>query len=201
VDFPEDDTNVKCFMKDEYYPEYKHGRGIFSRQDEFKVRWGPLVSAVEAKLFKTEGFVKYVPVKDRPDYIEEHLFPGPVAATDFSSMEASFTPKVMELSKVLFKHMFKFLGELPHKLYGRLSEMNKCIFKWFTLFIEATRMSGEMDTSCSNGFATKMLIEFSAFKLKLGEIKESVEGDDSLFNTITGKFPTTEFFCPTGIYH
>jgi hypothetical protein len=70
-DFHEKYTKVKCFMKDECYTEYKHARGIYARDDRFKVLFGPLCSAIEDRLYKHESFIKHIPVADRPKYIKE----------------------------------------------------------------------------------------------------------------------------------
>jgi len=63
-----------------------------------------------------------------------------------------------------------------------MSGVNDCRFKNFRMFVEATRMSGEMTTSLSNGFSNLMFFLFTASECGLKNIKGVVEGDDGLFS-------------------
>jgi len=172
-------------MKDETYTEYKHGRGIWSRTDVFKVLFGPLVAQMEEQLYQHPSFIKHVPVKDRPRYISElfNTSTEPIASSDFTSMEASFTAEVMKafdgtqfkfFCQNLTDPMIKFLYEIPQG-------MNECIFKFFTVWIRARRMSGEMNTSSSNGGANLTLFSFFYWLITgKWDCPIVVEGDDGL---------------------
>jgi hypothetical protein len=202
LSLPEKVNVVKSFMKDENYPSYKHGRGIYSRLDEFKVLFGPICSAIESDLYKNPEFIKHVPVSKRPEYISEFLdFEGvEIGATDYTSFESSFCPTIMEhLDFVLFRFYLQYLDNpLYTLLFTTLKGENKCVFKWFTLYLRAKRMSGEMNTSLSNGFANLMVMKFLCFYFGYGDPKMVVEGDDGLTKTPTGKYPTSEQFAQVG---
>jgi len=186
-------------MKDETYTEYKHGRGIWSRSDVFKVLFGPLVAKIEETLYQHPAFIKHIPVKDRPAYIE-NLFAfqsDHIAGTDFTSFEASFTEQVM---KSVDQKFFQFFTQNLHDpyiefLYRVPALLNECIFKLFTVWIKARRMSGEMNTSSNNGFANWALFSFFHW-LITGEwnCPIVVEGDDGLMKGDWIVFLQTSWF-------
>lgn len=71
------DLHVKCFQKDEHYPDFKHARAICSRTDEFKAFVGPFFSAIEKVVFAESHFIKKVPFLDRASYVIDKLYrPG-----------------------------------------------------------------------------------------------------------------------------
>jgi len=193
---------VKAFMKDETYAEYKHGRGIYSRDDMFKVLFGPLCSQLEEELYKQPEFIKHVPVADRPKYIEEmlNIAGKKFFATDYTSFESSFTKELMmALDQIFFDYMTsKITDPLVKQMYRSLMDDNKCVFKFFTYVINARRMSGEMNTSLSNGFANLMVMSFLVEILGMGELKMVVEGDDGLGVTSSGRYPTPADFASLG---
>lgn len=193
---------VKAFMKDETYGEYKHGRGIFSRVDAFKCIFGPLCSAIEEQVYQQPEFIKHIPVADRPSYIEEFLASSArdVCATDYTSFESSFSKELMQsLDQILFDYMTQHLkNSFVTEVYRSLMRDNVCQFKFFTLVIEARRMSGEMNTSLSNGFANLMVMSYLVEKLGLGEMRMVVEGDDGLCITSSGRFPQSTDFADLG---
>lgn len=202
--FPAKYTRCKSFQKDEVYPEYKHARGIFSREDEFKCRVGPIFKLIEEELYKHPSFIKHVPVKDRPNYIMEMLYaPGSkYAATDYTSFEASFKKEIMEACEfVMYEYMTAHLPaganfiDLIRKV---LTGKNTCVFKNFNLEIDATRMSGEMNTSLGNGFSNLMFMSFMCQKIGSTCLTGVVEGDDGLFR-VKGRFPTKEEFAQLGM--
>lgn len=68
-------TKVKAFIKDECYDgEYKIPRGIYSRDDIFKIYSGPMFSALENIVYSHHSFIKHCPVPDRPAYMSNVLF-------------------------------------------------------------------------------------------------------------------------------
>ncbi|APG76457.1 hypothetical protein 2 [Hubei tombus-like virus 36] len=178
---------VKSFMKDECYPEYKHARAINSRTDEFKTLVGPTFKLIEKELFELPWFIKKIPVKDRPNYIMERLYRpnGKYYATDYTAFEAHFTKPVMDacenrLYKYMTQHLpnhKKFMWYIDNVIGGR----NVCDFKHLTVEIDATRMSGEMNTSLGNGFSNLMLFLFMAHEKGCTNVTGVVEGDDGLF--------------------
>lgn len=196
------DFIVKSFVKDETYPEFKHARGINSRTDMFKCAVGPVFRLIEKELFAREEFIKKIPVADRPRYIYDKLklecaqyFEG-----DFVSYEAHFTRVIMEAIEFrLFAHMVKSLpdgNEWMDLVRNVIGGTNHCVYKYFTVDVEATRMSGEMDTSLANGFVNLMLILF-LFSKKGTPCKTVIEGDDSL-TAFVGEPPSKEDFAAVG---
>jgi len=199
---PKSYRKVKCFMKAETYVEFKHGRGIFSRSDQFKCLYGPLCAAIEKQMYEYPAFIKHIPVPDRPKYISEVLATDcdDTRATDYTSYESSFSKELMDvLDFELFRFFFKNFDE---KFLERYFEVkggeNTCVFKWFTLLIQARRMSGEMDTSLCNGFANFIVTHFLCKKVLGCEPRMVVEGDDGLTKTDKGKFPTPEDYAKLG---
>lgn len=181
-------TKAKSFMKDEVYEEFKHARGINSRSDVFKCYSGPLFSAMEKIVFKDPNFIKKIPVKDRPSYVLEHLRPfltgleGIITETDHSTYEAAFVKEIMLVEFELYRWMCSDHPEALERLSvieKVLTGTNVCDFKWFTVEVEAKRLSGETNTSLGNGTINDGLMAFVAYKQKL-QYRGIFEGDDGL---------------------
>ncbi len=196
---------VKCFIKDETYPEYKFPRGIYSRHDSAKCLFGPLVASISDKVFDLKWFIKKVPVHLRPMALNELARPGAkYKFTDYTSFEAHFKKELMETcEKRLYLYMTK-VSPLHRKIADLFFEtktgMNKLQFKTLTAQIQATRMSGEMDTSLANGFSNLMMFLFACFCEGTYEhqVHGFVEGDDGIFR-VDGKSPTEETFLKMGL--
>lgn len=193
---------VKLFCKDEVYLDFKHARGIYAREDVAKVVFGPYFKAIEEVIYKQKEFIKHVPVQKRAEHITELLYTegGKYVQTDYSSFEALFNRKLMENCEfVLYDRMLQHIPEgnfmldiMREVLQGRnIIENNH-----FQAFVEASRMSGEMNTSLGNGFSNLMLMFNLCERLGL-ECRGVVEGDDGLFVFI-GQTPTTEEFTAMG---
>jgi hypothetical protein len=194
---------VKMFLKDESYPEYKHARGINSRMDEFKVCTGPIFKAIEKQLFSLPYFIKKVPVSERPAYLLKKLGHGHRwMATDYSSFEALFTRELMlSCEFVLYEYMTQLLPDGP-EWYALIKKViageNHIKNKYFEIFLEATRMSGEMNTSLGNSFSNLMFMLFLSEECGATDVEGTVEGDDGLF-TLNGDYPTAEQFAELGL--
>ncbi len=203
--FDRKNAKVKSFIKDEFYPDYKHARTINSRADEYKTLVGPLFQKISDVLFKHPAFIKKIPIHERPDYIFDRLYrAGGVAAdTDFSSFEAHFRENLfMDCEMVLYEYMIQ---HLPNKEYYRrlildgIAAENNMSFYWFNMKIFMTRMSGEMNTSLGNGFSNLMLISYICSQTPgCGRPISVVEGDDSL-TVVTGTMPSVESFTKFGL--
>lgn len=190
------DSFCKCFIKDESYPTYKVPRAIFARKDEFKIRVGPIFSAIEKEVFNLKWFVKKVPVPDRAkllcdkfgsepghcDRAGEHL--RRIMATDYSAYESSFIKELMlSIEFVLYDYMTQELVDhIPFmKLIRRvLTNKNVCKFRKAIVRIIACRMSGEMNTSLGNGFTNLMIFLFGMFIHDITHFDAIFEGDDCL---------------------
>lgn len=194
---------VSAFVKDEFYPEPKHARGIYSRSDEFKVRVGPVFHAIEKKVFALDAFIKKIPVSQRPEYIRANLemLGALYGAGDYTAYESHFIKELMEHCEFeLYDYMTSSLPEyrqFNEDLRRVIAGTNVCKFKFLTILIEATRMSGEMNTSLGNGFTNLMVLSFLFERLGSKVLKVVVEGDDSLF-MVSGVCPSTEDFKKLG---
>lgn len=195
---------IKSFIKDETYPEYKYPRLINSRVDAAKCYFGPVVAAISERLFSLPEFIKTIPVPDRPEVIREKLFVegDDYVFTDYTSFEAHFTAEVMEMVQFeLFKHMCKNLSDKQWLLIYMdvMSGRNVMQFKDVTVKVNACRMSGEMDTSLSNGFCNLMIFLFLAEENGAKDVKGFVEGDDGLFKVSPARCtPTAKQFADLG---
>lgn len=189
---------VKSFLKDEFYEEFKHARTINARDDWFKVKCGPIFHAIEKALFGRYEFVKYIPTKERGQHMRTILEQFKYyAETDFKSFESCFVLEIMEACEFqLYDYM---LGENPLELAQMeffktvLSGHNVLKFKGFSMWINAVRMSGEMTTSLGNGFTNLMLQKFYAYKHGLVS-SGVIEGDDGAFGYMSPPPDPARFF-------
>lgn len=177
-------TLCKSFVKFESYDSYKHARSINARVDEFKVFFGPYVTPIESVLYEHPAFIKHVPVEKRAQYVDELLssFRSTYGATDHTSFESMFTKNFMDKIEM---HLFEYmLQNVPNNNFiirmirEALTGKNHLQYKWFTVELEATRMSGDMCTSLCNGFSNLMIITYL-----IGNCPVVVEGDDSLYRS------------------
>lgn len=197
------DLMCKSFMKDETYGcAYKHARCINARTDIFKCVVGPVFKLIEKAVFKHPAFIKYVPVPDRPQYIIDMIYRsgGKYVATDYTAFESHFTKEIMSSCEfVLYEYMTQHLPdhkEFMEIMNNVLAGTNIAQFKNFDVQLEATRMSGEMNTSLGNGFSNLMLFQFMCQELG-SECVGVVEGDDGLFS-VKGKIPSEDDFARLG---
>lgn len=200
-------AKVKMFCKDEFYPEFKHGRGINSRSDEFKTLVGPVFAAIERELFihsdMARWFIKKVPVDKRPQVVTDRLYRqgAQYFATDASSFEASFTEEIMAACEFrMYRYMTQYLpvhSRFMFFVFGVLGGNNEVINKCFSIRLRATRMSGEMCTSLGNGFFNLMSTRFLCHRIGT-KVDGFVEGDDGLFR-IEGRPPTKEEYASLGV--
>lgn len=174
------EAKIKCFVKDEFYPELKAPRMISSREDRAKVWLGPIFSSIEDVLYVLPPFVKRLTAQERIQKIDGMFGDRPVYVTDYSSFETHFHRKMMEcVEMVIYKHLLKKFPselELVKVILGR----NHLVSKYFSGELEAVRMSGEMNTSVGNGISNYMFMLFAASKLGVEVKNMVVEGDDGL---------------------
>ncbi len=193
---------INSFPKDECYSEYKYTRLINARHDWFKCKSGPIFKLIEQQLFALPWFIKKIPVAERPQFIKEVLEGCSFAiATDYTSFEALFTREMMEDCEMqLYRYMIKDLPQ-RREIEGWLEVLlnkNTCKFKNFRVYLDATRMSGEMCTSLGNSFANLMFMLFIAYENGNSEVRGAVEGDDGIF-AMAGKPPSAEHFEALGL--
>jgi hypothetical protein len=184
-------AKVKCFIKDEAYPEYKSPRGIMSRSDQFKVLVGPVIKQIEEVIYKNESFIKHVPIKDRPDYInrlfsratKKNIYSG-----DYTAFESHFVKRAMQMVEfIVYDHVVANNPQAKHILKHFkqvVSSKQKLVYSDFEIKIpESIRCSGEMTTSVGNGLANFYLMLFLSTLHGDPEPYIIVEGDDSLVKT------------------
>jgi hypothetical protein len=194
----------KSFVKTEFYPEIKELRCINGRTDAFKVRVGPIFKLIEKEIFKLTPFIKKVPVSDRAKYVNDLLNKPErkFMETDYSSFEALFTKEIMEA--VEFQVYNELTKELPeHEQFMDLIRTallgtNVSQFKEFTTKVEATRMSGEMNTSLGNGLSNWLIMKYVAYRSKI-KIKCVIEGDDGLISIPTSSNLKMKYFEKLGL--
>lgn len=196
---------VKSFVKDETYPEYKHARAINSRSDEFKVLVGPIFQLISEKLFARPEFIKKIPLPDRPQYILDNCYVvgEENISSDFTSFEAHFEKeRMLDCEMELVYHMVQHLpaGRSFCRLVERakIEVPNHIVFKNFWIKIKGKRMSGEMDTSLSNGFSNLMMLKFLCKKNGNTQNFFAVEGDDAI-GRVNGKPPPPSMLKDFGI--
>lgn len=163
---------------------------------------GPVFHAIEKEIFKHKAFIKHVPILERPRYIMEHIHQAGAnyASTDHTAFEAHITREVMEVIEFqLYDYMTSNLA--IHKEFMEsvkaISQVNHCRFKTVDIFVEGSRMSGEMCTSLGNGYTNLVLIDLIAEELKWSNVRRIVEGDDGLISYY-GRKPEREDFLKFG---
>lgn len=177
---------VKIFVKDEFYESYKYPRGIWSRDDSFKVIAGPVFKAIEESVFKLPYFIKKIPMADRPQYLHDLIYCEgfKYVSTDYTSFERHFSSELqLDCEWIMYRHMLKFcphilevLCYLASVILGHSHVTNK-----FMLFLIACRrFSGEMSTSLGNGFSNLMFFLFACSENKIKFTGPGIEGDDGL---------------------
>lgn len=192
---------VKSFCKDERYPEYKHARAINSRSDEFKCIIGPVIRLIEKTFFASPSTIKKVPVPLRPEALYNRLVSigKQVQCVDYKAMESHFTAKMFQLEFEFYDYMTQNLPchEEFMKQITKIAGKNKCYFKNFLVEVEASRMSGEMNTSLGNTYVNELV---SCFFSHINGADDShrgfYEGDDSI--VVSDYNPTVNDFKKVG---
>jgi hypothetical protein len=203
--FDDDDDlfNINLFTKEEYYPEYKHHRGIWARSDKAKSVMGPFFRKIEKALFSLPYFIKKIPKNERPKYINEFMnsnllqFQG----TDYTSFESLFTTDMMDDCEFqLYRYMSSLNPEAQQRcrlIFKVLASQNFAKNKYFTVKVDAKRMSGEMNTSLGNGFSNLMFLLFACHYYKKQFTGPIIEGDDALIG-LNSRIPD-EYYVKMGL--
>lgn len=183
---------LKSFLKDESYSEFKNPRTINSRTDSLKVLFGPIAKVIENITYENKAFIKHVPVPERPQYILDMFsYVTDLLEGDYTSYEASFSKFLMENIELV--HYRKVLGPILHMFedFGLFEEtktsFSKVVFKLMVVFMTSIRFSGEMDTSVGNGCSNYWTFHFIAHMSGVKVLGMVIEGDDNL-SSIIGKY-------------
>lgn len=193
---------VKAFVKHESYDKFKYPRGIYSRTDEFKCFVGPYFSLIDKIIFNLPWFIKKVPHALRPKLICDTLDmrASVFRASDYVSYEAHFRRIMFECCEwVIYEYLTSELpGASEFMWYVRnvIGNWNYIQFKEFEMLINATRMSGEMNTSSGNGLYNLLATMFLYYE-KYGEaafdLKIYVEGDDGVHRLLGNGIPASDY--------
>ncbi len=181
---------VKSFPKVEDYVDWKWPRWINSRTDRFKVFFGPYVRAAEAFVYQYPAFAKHLSkdvVVDRIIGMKRKQWQY-YYETDFTAFEGHFVKEIKEACElIVYRRLF---ARNPHLSYicKVLTGKNELISQNVSAVVEALRMSGECDTSLSNGWTNYMLTAFLVSE-KGGDFDIIVEGDDALIGCNVPLYP------------
>jgi hypothetical protein len=149
-------------------------------------------------------FSKHIPVLDLPQIIVDR-FSGDYSlrdgvaprliGTDYTAFESHFVAEFMRICEFeLYSHAVSLLPEGKHfmsLMNGVVAGLNLIDFKFVRASIQATRMSGEMNTSLGNGFSNLMLFLF--LTRKCADVDCLVEGDDCLGRYVGPKLTTEDY--------
>lgn len=194
---------IKMFVKEEYYPEYKHFRGIWARSDAAKTVMGPFFRKIEKQLFALPYFIKKIPKNERPQYINDFMnsnlleFQG----TDYTSFESQFTTDMMDDCEFeLYRYMSAYNPKaqlLCRLIFQIIATSNVASSKYFKVKVDAKRMSGEMNTSLGNGFSNLMFLLFACELYEITYSGPIIEGDDALIG-LSKRIPL-EYYTAMGL--
>lgn len=196
-------SKKKCFVKAEFYNEPKIQRIIHSPDDLEKVLHGRYSSAMEKKLFERPEFIKKIPKREWPEYIQSIVGIEGFEKfnADYSSFEASFKPKIQRAAELAFARrcLANFLHDLGALDICETDRRRLLESKFFCAWIMGRRSSGQMETSLFNGFSNIMFNLFILHK-RCGATQVScvVEGDDGLF-AHNGRQPVPEDYLPLNL--
>lgn len=182
------------FTKDEFMPKLKPCRGINSRSNGMKSILGPAIHAIEDWVFNNvPEFIKRTPMNKRAAQIKLLDRPGAhTGAGDFTTYESSIRPELINVCESrLYHHMIKDQNFLMW--IECISAEQHIIGRGCDIFMDAARMSGEMNTSIGNGFTTRELLRYAFHKQGCLEPLLRVEGDDSIFSYFGPRLDTRLF--------
>ncbi len=179
------EARVGGFVKAEWYPEYKHLRGIHARPDIFKAVFGPVFKHIEHEVFSLPWFVKKIPVSERARVVGERFFGkwDLYASTDFTAFESLFDVKFMRaVERPLYFHMTRNLPNHQEwmDMYDEIiCSKNVIDYQNFRMNVMGLRMSGEMNTSLGNGWSNYCIMSYVAAASGI-KFDGMFEGDDGI---------------------
>lgn len=186
---------VRTFVKAEVLEKMNAPRLINPICDEVKAVMGPLIHAIEDELFSTPFFIKHIAEIDRPAFLLARfsLNPGYINGTDYTSWESQMIPDVMRNCEcVLYDYMVQ---NLPYEYQAAMKLYEQLLVGDFVMYFHDSatakthgiRKSGDLPTSCGNGFTNLMACETCCERHKVTLIgalhRICVEGDDGLCET------------------
>jgi hypothetical protein len=192
-------VRADAFIKNEGYDIPKAPRAINSPSDLSKVLLGPLMHAIDKKIFALKWFVKGSDPHMWPDRMWELFGNSRVFETDFKSMEAHHQGIYAEILHYWIMHMVRRCG-LANCFKRLVSRMvrgtNESVFSKIKTSIPERLMSGAMWTSSANGVLNLLLMSYMTLRTRdrisapedlvciVDQVKCLVEGDDGIMQDI-----------------
>lgn len=212
-DFGDDffsEWEVHSFSKDESYKNFKHLREIMARSDYIKGRLGPFfwwIQKMWAKYTSADYDIKGLCRQAVAEKINSKLGDkGPYYVTDWTSMESSMVPDMMDACEFqVYKAFGKYIPNFFNTIWQdllQLKQVNEIKCDMISYKILGCRMSGEMNTSFSNGIVNYFTVKYAAY-LSGVHCVVMCEGDDGIaiasgeldFSVLNGRLPV---FLKTG---
>jgi len=184
---------LSIFTKDESHVDFKAPRNIAPRGDKVTLAFGPFAAELDHALFSLPYFIKKIPVNERPSYMMK-MFEGEdtFAGTDYTSFESQITPLLMRVCeqqfyKFIFRNTkYSHIVDLYCDILAGTNKLKRIrrtksgrVTDW-EVRVEGRRMSGDLVTSCGNGFTNWAINSFIHVKSggHLHDHKAVFEGDD-----------------------
>ena len=120
--------------------------------------------------------------------------------TDFSQFEATFVENLMSVELIVYRFLLRKHprhDEIIKTIVSGMMGKNNIQFYSWIMNVSCKRMSGEMNTSVSNGFMNLLLTHFLLEEAGNKNYDSVIEGDDSL-NYYDVRPPTSEEYREMG---
>jgi len=173
---------IRCFIKEEYYPEIKNPRLIMPRDDSFKVALGRFIKKIEDVIFSKANFIKKIPSYKRPEFLLERLglLNVKYIETDYTSWEASMGKLMQGLEHDIYKSLIAFCPEFTvfENLLKQVIQEN-VLKLGFCTYLVSGRASGEVTTSLGNTLLNYYIWKYVCYRMKI-KSRSVFEGDDGL---------------------
>lgn len=207
---------LKKFVKIEFFDKYKHARLINARCDLAKVKFGPYIHAIEKQIYNCHFFAKHMSVSDRPKILYERFSKFPkIMCSDYTAFESHMTKQLMNICESqLVRFMLRNVPngrKIANEYVAMLEGKNKTRSRLDATTVMATRMSGEMSTSLSNGFTNICALLFMKFTRMrrsdpaytidtlLANTDLLVEGDDAVMGLLQDESYSIQDFEKVGL--
>lgn len=185
LELPSSWTELSSFTKTEFYTKLKSARSIQGRDIRMNIIFGPYVLAMQHYLERTGWIIKKVPVRQRPEYIEDkfgHFDDATFVVTDHTRFEAAMCSDLQLVCEAQF--FSRCFPENPtiDSIIDAFTGINHCTALMGRVRYETmgVRMSGDPHTSLGNSWTNYAAFAFACEKLQLN-FDGVVEGDDGLF--------------------
>lgn len=179
------DLRAKVFIKKEFYEDEKFARIICPRDEKVFALLGPYIRQFEDFLFQDSIYKDHFLKHLNHDQIAAKMsetFPvfGPFLETDYSSFEGSFSPAYLHVVEVAIWRKYFVANPIILKAMESCYSTSHFVSKYFSARTHGSRFSGDLWTSCMNGFSNLINMMYLCHQKKT-KFVGLVEGDDGLF--------------------